>query len=155
MTPAKKTSQLLDAFTDYLRASCKRVTPERISIFETAMALRPLFTVDDLHEHMCSEAYPVTLSTVYNTVQLLVEAGILRCVRLPDEATARYRLAQSDTGHVLLVCTRCGAVKESQSKNLIRFINKYDFPTFSPQSFSLNIYGLCSKCRKINKTKSK
>lgn len=152
MAIAKKTTLLKDAFVDYLHECGKRVTPERLAILEVMEALDGVLCIDDLRECMVKQAFPVSTATLYNTVELLVEAGMAKCIRIADSPTAYYRLNSAETPHVYLICSQCGSIKETSAKNLTRFIRQYDFPRFSPQSFTLSIQGICGKCRKLNES---
>lgn len=152
MLTTKKTSQILDTFRAYMRGNGKRITPERIAILETIIAYGKIFSIDDIRKKMTTEAFPVATATVYNTVETLMAAGLVSSVSIRDQRTTYYHLNTSDTPQVYLVCEDCGAIKGSASKELIRFIRHYDFPTFCPASFTLTVYGQCSKCRKKTKT---
>ena len=152
MAIPKKTPQLQEAFVEYLRECGKRVTPERLAILEVMESQEGIFCIDDLRERMIKQAFPVSVATLYNTVELLVEAGMAKCIRIPDSPTAYYRLNSAEAQHVYLICSQCGSIKEASAKNLTRFIRQYDFPRFSPQSFTLSIQGICSKCRKLNES---
>lgn len=152
MAIAKKTPTLHDTFVDYLRECGKRVTPERLAILEVMEGLEGIFCIDDLRECMVKQAFPVSIATLYNTVELLVEAGMAKCIRIPDSPTAYYRLNSAEAQHVYLICSQCGTIKETSAKNLTRFIRQYDFPRFAPRSFTLSIQGICSKCRKLNES---
>ncbi len=150
MRVSRKTTQVLETFMEYLHGCNKRITPERISILEVISKQNKVFTIEDLRERMSREAFPVAVATLYNTVQLLLDAGLLKPLRLPDMAATLYRINIGDTSHVYLICEQCGTVTENNAKDLSRFINKYDFPKFSPRSFTLSISGICQKCRKQN-----
>jgi Fe2+ or Zn2+ uptake regulation protein len=61
-------------------------------------------------EQICAELPDVGRATVYRTIKLLVDAGLLCHVALPDGAT-RYSLSRVEHHHHT-VCVRCGTVGE-------------------------------------------
>lgn len=150
MRVSRKTSQVMETFMEYLHGCNRRITPERISILEVISKQNKVFTIEDLRERMSKEAFPVSVATLYNTVGLLLDAGLLKSLRLPYVASTFYRINIGDTSHVYMICEQCGAVSENYSKELSKFINQYDFPKFSPRSFTLSLSGICHKCRKLN-----
>lgn len=150
MRVSRTTTKVLEAFMEYLRECHKRITPERISILEVISKQNKVFTIEDLRERMSKEAFPVAVATLYNTVELLLDAGLLQPLRLPDMPSTLYRINTGEKSHVYMICEQCGSVRENKEKELTRYINKYDFSEFEPRSFSLSISGICRKCRKIN-----
>lgn len=150
MRVSRKTTQVLEAFMEYLHGCNKRITPERISILEVISKQNKVFTIEDLRERMAKEAFPVALATLYNTVELLIDAGLLKPLRLLDMSATLYRINMGDMSHIYMICQQCGSIEENNAKELSRCINGYDFPKFSPHSFTLSISGVCHKCRKLN-----
>lgn len=150
MSISKRTTQVLETFMEYLHECNKRITPERISILEVISKQSKVFTIEDLRDKMSKEAFPVAVATLYNTVELLLDAGLLRSLKLPDSSATLYRINVGEMSHIFLICEQCGTVIENSAKELSRFIKKYDFPRFAPRSFTLNVSGICQKCRKIN-----
>ena len=150
MSVSKKTTQALKTFMEYLHECNKRITPERISILEVISKQNKVFTIEDLRDRMSKEAFPVAVATLYNTVELLIDAGLLRSLRLPDSSATLYRINIGEASHIFLICEQCGTVIENSARELSRFINKYDFPKFAPRSFTLSVSGVCQRCRKIN-----
>lgn len=149
MNTTKKTSAVLDAFVNYLHGSNKRITPERLSILEVIARQNKAFTIEDLREKMQKEAFAVSVATLYNTVELLQAAKLLKCVRLPYSVSTLYRIDFNDMPRVYLLCEECGRIKEATAKELNRYIGKYVFPRFQQSSFTLSISGICAKCMKL------
>lgn len=148
MTANKKTSQVLSAFIDYLHGCKRRITPERLSILEVIATQTCLFTVDDLRASMEKEMFPVSLATLYNTIELLLQAGFLKSIRPAHRNATLYRIDTADTTHVYLICKHCGAIKECAPKEPHPIYPQIRFPHFLPGYFDLCVYGLCRKCKK-------
>ncbi len=143
-------STLEEIFASYIQRHNLRKTDERFAILEKAKTLETHFDADTLHQAMESNGYHVSRSTVYNTLELLCKCGILRVLTF-DPHQARYELANHN--HLHLVCTDCGSVKDVEDNSLSDNISASKFPSFSSNSYSLTVYGLCSRClRKKRKT---
>ena len=137
------------ALSQYLKEKKMRRTPERFAILEKVFSTDAHFYVDVLHEAMELEGYHVSLSTVYATVQLLIDAGLVRRHQFPNQPAQYERVLQGVTeNHHLLVCTSCGRVKAVKDPELADRISSLRYPTFRTEFFSLYVYGLCSRCQK-------
>ncbi len=106
------------------------------------------FDIDDLYTDLES-TYHVSRATVYNTVNLLCESGILNRSHLKGNQTL-YEL--SGTKHIHLICSGCGEVTEITDETLSAHLGKMKFRRFKVLSVTANFYGLCSQCRKKKKT---
>lgn len=137
------------ALSQYLKEKQMRRTPERFAILEKVFSTDAHFYVDVLHEAMELEGYHVSLSTVYATVQLLIDAGLVRRHQFPNQPAQYERVLQGVTeNHHHLVCTSCGRVKAVKDPELADRISSLRYPTFRTEFFSLYVYGLCSRCQK-------
>ena len=137
------------ALSQYLKEKKMRRTPERFAILEKVFSTDAHFYVDVLHEAMELEGYHVSLSTVYATVQLLIDAGLVRRHQFPNQPAQYERVLQGVTeNHHHLVCTSCGRVKAVKDHELADRISSLRYPTFRTEFFSLYVYGLCSRCQK-------
>ena len=146
---ATNSASVLAAMTQYMDSRSLRKTPERFAIAEHAVKMGPHFSADSLHESMESEGYHVSRATVYNTVNLLCESGILNRSHLQGNQTL-YEL--SGTKHIHLICSGCGEVTEITDDTLSAHLGKMKFRRFKVLSVTANFYGLCSQCRKKKKT---
>ncbi|MDE6330725.1 MAG: transcriptional repressor [Muribaculaceae bacterium] len=134
--------------TDFLQRRHLRKTPERYAILTKAVELSAHFDVDQLYNALEAEGYHVSRATVYNTLELLCEAGILnRHLFAPNQA--RYEVARGS--HLHLICRRCGAIREIDDSSLTERLLTQDYPGFSPEYSSSSVYGLCDTCRSKEK----
>lgn len=131
---------------DYLRRHKMRCTPERITLLECAMSTNGHFTVDEFAEMLRGRDFHVSLGTIYNTIELLIDCGLLRRLRFGTEKPCYERTQGSSHHH--LICTECGAVKEVRLAELSHAIESQDLGRFAPSSYLLIIYGLCASCRR-------
>jgi len=89
----------------------------------------------------------VGLSTVYRTVIILEELGLVRSLKTHD-GTSRYEFCCKDTSpHCHLICAECGKVVEAQcdllGKMKEELREKYDFDV---DDRSVMMFGKCSEC---------
>ncbi len=133
--------------TDFLQKRHLRKTPERYAILSKAVELSAHFDVDQLYNALECEGYHVSRATVYNTLELLCEAGILnRHLFAPNQA--RYEVARGS--HLHLICRRCGKITEIDDPELTERLVKQHYPEFTPEYSSSSVYGLCDDCRTKN-----
>lgn len=142
----------VEVFTRFLESKGLRKTPERFAILDRVWSMRVHFDIETLYNAMEHDAYHVSLATIYNTIDLLLECGLLRKHQFNSQP-AQYELALGS--HFHLVCTQCGKVKEVEAKEIISQVMSRRYSAFSPAYFSAYVYGLCSSCTRQNKKKLK
>ncbi|MDE6341573.1 MAG: transcriptional repressor [Muribaculaceae bacterium] len=131
-------------FRRFLNRGHYRKTPERFTILRRALTMKAHFDVETLHDALESDGYHVSRATVYNTVQLLEKAGILR-KNVFAQSTALYELCRDN--HIHLVCRRCGRIREVSEPHIEEHMMALETPDFTPENFSITITGLCDKCK--------
>jgi Fur family transcriptional regulator, ferric uptake regulator len=130
---------------DTLRASGHRVTPQRQLVLEAVTKLEHA-TPEEIYAAVKQTAVGVNLSTVYRTLELLEQIGLVTHTHLGHGAH-RYHLA-SDAEHVHLVCRDCGTIIQlapAAVASLVRGLDdEYGFET---DVGHLTVFGLCAGCR--------
>jgi len=141
------------AFEQYLRSNKLRITPERLAIAEAATRVGRLYTADDLHRLLDADGYHVSRATVYNTLHTLAEASIVRTHTF-DSSCVHYEYikASSATTRILLICDKCGRVKETKDPELTRMLKSRRYSTFQTSHSSVYVYGTCGRCRRKKQT---
>ena len=127
-----------------------RKTPERFAILERGMRMHGHFSGDELYARLEEEGFHVSRSTVYSTLALLCDCGLVRR-HLLSARKAGYEVAERN--HCHLVCTRCGGVTEVES-DPHPTVGR-DLGGFSPSYYSTTVYGLCRNCLAENNKKTK
>lgn len=133
------------ALTQFLKEGGYRKTPERFAILKMAYEMQSHFDVESLHHAMEENGYHVSLATVYNTVELLERAGLLRNNHF-DKASATYEVKRDN--HFHLVCRRCGSIREVNNQHISAEVMRLSQGGFKPESFSITVTGLCADCQK-------
>jgi len=130
---------------DTLRASGYRVTPQRQLVLEAVTRLEHA-TPEEIYAEVRQTAVGINLSTVYRTLELLEQIGLVTHTHLGHGAH-RYHLA-SDSQHVHLVCRSCGAITQLDPAAvgpLVRALSaEYGFET---DVGHLTVFGTCAQCQ--------
>ncbi len=147
------TTSLVDQLADYLKARKLRKTPERFALLEYIASVPGHFTLEMMQQHVEDSGFHMSRATLYNTVNLLTEAGMLRRHDI-EGLPVQYELA-STPPHSHLVCTTCHKLKEVRDKYFIAFMNTRKYTAFNTQYYSHYVFGTCSTCaRKLKREKS-
>jgi Fur family ferric uptake transcriptional regulator len=135
-------------FDDFLRKKGLKVTRERTALFDEIFSTHRHFDAEDLVIRMRDRGTKVSRATIYRTLELLHECGLVGRVRLNEEKY-RYERLRKGEHHDHLVCSNCGKVIEFIDavieKRQEAVCKEYDF---AATSHSHQIRGICSGCRK-------
>ena len=133
---------------DHLREKGQRLTGPRLAVLEEFLTLERHVTAEELFIGARRRNRGVSLSTVFRTVKLLVEAGVAR-ETCPDQGARRYEHVYRHSHHDHLVCVRCGAVKEFSDEAIERAqIAIYRRFGYTPAGHRLELQGECQNCAK-------
>ena len=111
MMKNKNNDQVKDVFTNYLTHKNHRKTPERFSILNEIYSLEEHFDVDSLYEKMNKKNYRVSRATIYNTIELLLESGLVRKHQFGD-SFSQYEKSYFNNQHDHVIIKDTGEVKE-------------------------------------------
>lgn len=102
--------QMLDAdqATATLRAAGMRVTPQRRAVIETLSGDRSHPTAEQVAERVTAALPGISLSTIYNILHELAQAGLVLEVTTPGA----LRFDPETTAHAHFACVRCGEVTD-------------------------------------------
>src|ERR1700684_2589948 len=130
---------------EQLRARGYRVTPQRQLVLE-AVAQLDHATPEEIGIQVQQTARGVNISTIYRTLELLEQIGIVTHTHLGHGAPT-YHLA-SDADHVHLVCRDCGGITEIGPDAIRPLITALeDQHGFETDVGHLTVFGQCRDCR--------
>lgn len=144
----KNRETAIQTFTAFLQQRGLRKTPERFTILAAVMTLQGHFTVEQVRVAADSGDMHVSRGTVYNTIQLLVDSGLVRRHRFGSHAPVYEVVHGVRSNHHHLVCRVCGKVREVSDVQIERQIKSRHFDTFHTDYYTLSIYGVCSRCQR-------
>ena len=102
-------------------------------------------TPQQLHHDLQSRGGRVGLTTVYRTLQMLVDAGEVDTMRLPTGEQLFRRCGRSHHHH--LVCRGCGTTVEVEGPTVERWADRLAAEHgFTDVSHTLEIFGNCPRC---------
>ena len=131
--------------SERLRRLGVRVTPQRVFVLEALELNSGHMTAEEIMQ-WASRRYPaLNLATVYRTLDLLTEVGLVAQTDLGGGA-ASYELV-GDSPHHHLACERCGAVIE-MDEALLEGLRAEALRVhgFHARPRHLAIYGVCRAC---------
>ena len=139
---------------DRLRDHSYKLTPQRQTILKTFWDNTDRhLSAEDVYMLVKHQDPDIGLATVYRTLDILAEVGILQKNDFGD-GRSRYEFSQRDEHHHHhLICKECGEVSEFDDdllESLETVINKRS--GFKVSDHDLKFYGHCAKCQ--NKSNS-
>ena len=136
---------MTQAWDDTLRASGYRVTPQRQLVLEAVTKLEHA-TPEEIFADIRQTARGVNVSTVYRTLELLEQIGLVTHTHLSHGAP-RYHLA-AEAQHVHLVCQDCEKVIEADPAAVASLTVALDEQFgFETDVGHLTVFGRCEDCR--------
>ena len=135
------TKMNIDDIGEYLKKHGIKPSYQRIKIFEYMLEKRNHPTVDLIYRALLPEIPTLSKTTVYNTLNLFTEKGIVLLIVIEENET-RYDADISDHGH--FKCENCGNVYDFDFD-----ISKMDIKGlrgFEIKEKHIYFKGLCSEC---------
>ncbi|GAA3828282.1 Fur family transcriptional regulator [Nocardioides panacisoli] len=130
-----------------LREKGYRLTPQRELIL-TAVDELGHATPDEVLVHVQQQASTINASTVYRTLEVLEELGLVRHAHLSDRAPT-YHSTRGHT-HFHLVCRGCRKVISVDAEEAAPFVESLTtLHAFTPDLGHLTVFGQCDDCRPV------
>lgn len=148
MIDERQKATAMSALTTYMARHKMRKTPERFAIYSRVLSMPDHFVVDDLYAVMEQDEYHVSRATIYNTVNMLVDAGLLLRHKFGERHAVYERVNGAGVHHHHLICSQCGKIREITDPEIDSLLARKSYGSFSPLFSELNIYGLCRSCQK-------
>lgn len=126
-----------------LKEQGHRITPQRQSILDV-MKDHPM-TVDEIHSSLTNK--DVDLASVYRTVKLLKQTGLIQEIDFGD-GKKRYELLDRTDHHHHIVCNSCGVIEDiifPNEERLLRHVKNQS--QFIVKRHTLEFFGLCQNCQ--------
>ena len=135
---------MAEELLDSLEAQGYRSTSPRRAVANAIASQQRHFTAEEIRERLPK----VGRATVYRSLKLLVEAGVL-CRVLLEDGDLHYQLSHQGHHHHLL-CVECGASQDllgCDIEDLLQSVSAgHDFQL---SGHWLEVYGRCRECLKL------
>lgn len=146
---SKTSLSQIEKLKEELKLKGYKLTPQRRAIVNIIIQNEGShLTAEELYDLVKKECPEIGLATVYRTIQLLEDIGIVFKINL-DDGCNRYELVDEDEihQHHHLICRKCGKVIQVE-EDLLDTIEKnvekeYKFKI---ENHSLKFIGLCNEC---------
>lgn len=138
-----------------LRSSGRKLTKQRKVILLVFDCGPQHLTAQEVHESVARYEPDINLVTVYRTLELLADVGILSKINFNDGADRYERKPGDAEHHHHLICTECGQVVEFLVCEFSSLACQLEKATgFTVDGHSLKLTGKCEPCRKAVATSS-
>ena len=128
-----------------LRGSGYRLTPQRELILGAVERLGHA-TPDEVLAEVRRHSSAVNISTVYRTLEVLEELGLVRHAHISDRAPTYHSVG--DHEHFHLVCRNCHAVTSVDVEVAGPFVAALrEGHGFAPDLGHLTVFGRCAACQ--------
>ena len=142
-----------EQLAEFLLGQGLKSTSQRDAILNIFVNAGQHVSAEELYTRVKKAQPGIGYATVYRTLKLFALAGIAEERRFADGYTRYEFKAAEGHHHDHLICTRCGSIVEFENERIE--VLQQDVATrngFQVQSHKLEIYGLCSSCRKKKKS---
>ncbi len=118
------------------------VSNQRVKILEYLIGNQDHPTADKIYNSLKKQVPVISKATVYNTLNLLVDKGILSKMTA-DKFETRYDIVVEPHGH--FVCSKCNRIFNFP----YRYSNDYeDLEGFKIDTAEIVLKGICKECKK-------
>lgn len=129
-----------------LRAAGLRLTPQRLAIYGALVHTKRHPTAQELHEQLQERLPSLSPATVYNTLQVLVEHGLVHEIGDAGDGVVHYDADLEP--HLNLICTRCHRIDDFHLEAMVDAERTVATESgYQVQGARLVYYGICPTCQ--------
>lgn len=147
-------ASLRDRLTQYMTGRAMRKTPERYEVLRVAGLADGIFTIDELMQLMTEHAkFQVSRATLFNTMELFCEAGVV--IKHPLATAAHYELRMDRNPKAYVICRQCHNITRVSTSTARLALQNLIVRYFSIEDKLLYMHGLCRKCQAKNRQEAR
>ncbi|MGF1570888.1 MAG: Fur family transcriptional regulator [Nodosilinea sp.] len=128
-----------------------RLTSQRqkiLDLFQTSQEGHHL-SAEEIHQSLSAQGEKISLSTIYRTLHVMVELGLLNELELAEGRKYYEISAPAMNQHHHLVCIQCGAVDEFEETTVTQVsASETESRGFALLNCQFTVYGICPGCQR-------
>ena len=145
LAPIAVTNSPEDKFREFLEIRGEKLTEPRRVLIRHIFATHKHFDADELVNELQNAGSRVSRATVYRTLRLLVDAGLLRELRLTNRSAYEHDYGYPSHDH--LHCTECNKVVEFRNDEIRKLREQVSLEHgFRAVGHRFIVTGLCPTC---------
>jgi Fur family transcriptional regulator, ferric uptake regulator len=143
-------------FLEFLAKKNLRITAQRQAIIETAFSTDEHFTAEQLLDWSRERDKSVSRATVYRTLPLLTESGLVREMDFGKDRKFYDPNYADHPNHSHIICEECEKIVEFDSEKIARLESEISQELgFSVKAQRLQITGSCQELKRLGACKKK
>lgn len=149
-------SEAKKKFMEFLSQKNLRITSQRQVIIDTAFSTEEHFTAEQLLEWSRKKDKSVSRATVYRTLPLLTESGLVREMDFGKDYKFYDPNYADHPNHNHIICQDCEKIVEFDSEKIEKLEDEISHRLgFSIKTHKLQITGSCDELKKLGACKKK
>ncbi len=145
LTPLSVSESPVEKFREFLEIRGEKLTEPRRVLVRHIFDSHKHFDADELVSDLRAAGRSVSRSTVYRSLKLMVDAGLLREFRLTNRTVYEHNYGYPSHDH--LHCTECGKIVEFRNDEVRRIRDEVCREQgFRPVEHRFVISGTCDDC---------
>ena len=143
-----------DRLTRFMEEKAMRKTPERYEILRVAGLTGGIFTIDDLMHLMNEHAqFQVSRATLFNTMELFCEAGLV--IKHSLATAAHYEMRTDSSPKAYVICRQCNTITKVSTSTARLALQNLHVRYFNIEDKLVYMHGLCRKCQAKNRQEAR
>jgi Fur family transcriptional regulator, ferric uptake regulator len=145
LAPLGGSDSPVEKFREFLEIRGEKLTQPRRVLVRHIFNTHKHFDADELFRDLHDAGHQVSRSTVYRTLRLLVDSGLLRELRLTNRSAFEHDYGYPAHDH--LHCTSCNRIVEFRNDEILKLRDSVSLTHgFRPTGHRFLITGVCSAC---------
>ena len=147
-------ASLRDRLTRYMEGKPMRKTPERYEILRVAGLANGIFSIKELNSLMHQHGqFQVSRATLFNTMELFVEAGL--AIKHSLATAAHYELRTDANPKAYTICRQCNTITKVSTSTARLALQNLHVRYFSIEDKIVYMHGICRKCQAKNRQEAR